>query len=96
MDQERKVTRFEWKGAQVSDTLRVLAEAQARFLEDCGRMRSLTIERRQDPRGDQYRVLCRCSERKRCITASRLSLTIALEAFRAAQSSYCADLKSSA
>lgn len=89
MSTEAKKIRFEWKGAAVPDELRVHAEAHARPLASCGRMRALTIERRAIGPRNEYRVCCRCSDRTRCILASRLGMGLAIEAFRAAQRSRC-------
>jgi hypothetical protein len=81
--------RFEWRGAEVPAGLRALAEVQARCLDRCGRMRALTIERRESSAGHAYRASCRCAERGRNITVSRPSLALTLESFRLAQISYC-------
>ena len=79
----------DWRGAVVSERLRACAEAQTRRLDRCGRMRSLSIECRRGDAGGVYRVCCRCSDRGRSITASRAGLGLSIEAFRAAQLSYC-------
>ena len=92
--EDRKGIRFEWKGAATPDEVRTLAEALARSLDRCGRMRALTIERRTSGARDEYRVCCRCAERGRCILAARLGLSFAIEAFRAAQRSRCLALES--
>ena len=85
----RKGIRFEWKGSAIADEARTRAEAQARSLERCGRMRALTIERRTSGARNEYRVCCRCAERGRCILTGRLGLGLAIEAFRSVQRSRC-------